>query len=390
MYASIGGTSVARQPLRPLSNAHNVGSGMLASKAAADKLDKPEKPEKPIKAFSVYVDRNKTAAPRPAAQLANASQPRRSHSIKRPSDSADARPTKMMRPSHVPLSRPAAAAASQQQPSMSAQQIEAIIERKVAEALAARSQPPAAAPPSEQPPQQPMQHQVSEAVQRRLEALERRIDDDDARSDGLRFLLLARQQKEAGDDEGALRSYEMALPFFPAQMKLRGKMEKLRAKLAGKDTSVSSGSHLSLPPAAAEGRPRAHAAKKAAGDADYDDGAEASADDASLVDEPRSRVSRKPKIKVVVTKVQPAEDEEQPLTPRKRRLLDIVNSRDVLQIKGLTGFGAKKAQDLVRYLELTAEDAGGRVETLAQLAGVPSIGHRVIQRAYDGLVAEVC
>jgi hypothetical protein len=72
-------------------------------------------------------------------------------------------------------------------------------------------------------------------MQRRLEALERRVEGEDNRidskSDGLRFLLAARQHREKGDDASALRAYEMALPYFPGQAKLIGKIQRLRNRL---------------------------------------------------------------------------------------------------------------------------------------------------------------
>ncbi|TPX14711.1 uncharacterized protein E0L32_005106 [Thyridium curvatum] len=406
--ASSGG-NMARQPLRPLANAHNMTNVAAASSKAAAA-------DKPAKAFSVYTDRSKPSIPR-LGSVANTSQPRRSTSIKRPSDSADLRPTKMVRPSHAMLSKPAPPQQQQQPPSsISADQIEAIIERKVQEALAARAQAQAEAAPAA--PAQPLQSEISEAVQRRLEALERRIDDgrhDDGRSEGLRFLLAARQHKERGDDEAALRHYEMALPFFPGQVKLLGKIEKLRAKLAGRQgsgmsmsNSNNSSSNLSgellgekkKRRANARGR-RAHAADDD-DDYEYDNDGEADVDDESFVERPArpSKAGRKPRVKA--SKMPVFEDGDgdgdgiETMTPRKRQLLAIVNSRDVSRIRGLAGFGAKKARDLVDYLELLgggdeaaagAGAAGGRIESVTQLRSVPGMGGRTVERAYEGLTA---
>ncbi len=243
-------SAASRQPLRALtSNTHNIQAGVAAATARAAG-------DKPVKAFSVYTDRvvapSTSSVTLPLSRmgpLANISHARASLAAaskvgggKRPSDQAEARPSKLARPSiHHPYSalsiaRTAAAASAAAAaaaappppppppaavtPHWSAEQIEAIIERKVAEALAARAQ-------------------EEEAKQRRLDALERRIDDsmrdhhDDPRAEGLRFLLLARQHKEVGDDAAALRYYAQAQPFFPGQAKLLGKMEKLKAKLAG-------------------------------------------------------------------------------------------------------------------------------------------------------------
>jgi hypothetical protein len=77
-----------------------------------------------------------------------------------------------------------------------------------------------------------------------------------------------------------------------------------------------------------------------------------------------------------------------PESPRARQLLDIVNSRDLARIKGLHGFGAKKAQDLVDCLALRGIGESGRVESLAQLRMLPGMGGRAVERAYEGLVVE--
>jgi hypothetical protein len=124
---------------------------------------------------------------------------------------------------------------------MTASQIEAMVEKKVGEILAARKAVENGAPEKKH---STSQHDVSEAMQRRLEALERRIESEDNRvdskSDGLRFLLAARQHREKGDDASALRAYEMALPFFPGQAKLIGKIQRLRNRLgiSAEHTSV--------------------------------------------------------------------------------------------------------------------------------------------------------
>lgn len=219
-------TAVQRQPLRPLANAlsaHNVHSGNLAAKASTEVT-------RPIKSFSVYTDKTKqspvkaismSALPRPSVHTSLV--PRPSISNKRPSDpeSGIARPKKVARPS---IDEPFI--------TVTASQIEAMVEKKVGEILSART---AAENAAQEQTRASSQHDVSEAMQRRLEALERRIESEDNRvdskSDGLRFLLAARQHREKGDDASALRAYEMALPFFPGQAKLIGKIQRLRNRL---------------------------------------------------------------------------------------------------------------------------------------------------------------
>ncbi|KID96638.1 kinesin, partial [Metarhizium majus ARSEF 297] len=226
---SAGSHTVQRQPLRPLAHAlsaHNVHNGNVAAKVSADVT-------RPIKSFSVYTDKTRqsptktismpTSLPRPAAVNVSLV-PRLSAAHKRPSDheSGIARPRKLARPS---IDEPSI--------TVTASQIEAMVEKKVGEILAARTAAEKAV--QSQNRGATSQHDVSEAMQRRLEALERRIESEDARvdskSDGLRFLLAARQHREKGDDASALRAYEMALPFFPGQAKLIGKIQRLRNRL---------------------------------------------------------------------------------------------------------------------------------------------------------------
>ncbi|KAM5384359.1 hypothetical protein ACJZ2D_001664 [Fusarium nematophilum] len=357
--SNLSGSNVQRQPLRPLANVHNVHNGNIAAKAADA--------SKPVKAFSVYTDKTK---PAPAARpLVSSNLARRTNSTKRPSENEP-----VVRPSKI--SRPAAPASI----TVSAAQIEAMVEKKVSEILAART----AAEKESQPPA-PVQPEISEAVQRRLEALERRIDSDewrdDAKSDGLRFLLAARQHKERGDDVAALKMYEMALPFFPGQAKLLGKIERLRTRLTG--GAPSSGSEHRESPRS-ERKKRRPVYDDA--DGDYET-AEADVDEEDIPRSASKPRSRKLKAKPLVTKSLLSGDEEGPASPRTQKLLDVVNSRDVNQIRGLVGFGAKKARDLVDYLELVSGDeAGGRIESLAQLRTVPGMGSRTVERAYGGLV----
>lgn len=354
--SALGGSSMNRQPLRPLANAHNVHNGNIAAKAADA--------NRPIKAFNVYTDKSKpTLATRP---IANSSIARRSNPTmaKRPSEN-----DQVSRPSKISKPQPAGSV------TVSAAQIEAMVEKKVSEILAARI----ASEKASQPPPV-VQPDLSEAVQRRLEALERRIDSDewrdDAKSDGLRFLLAARQHKERGEDAAALKMYELALPFFPGQAKLLSKIERLRARLNGSTSAMSeSQSEVKLDK---KKRKPAHEIQ----DGDYHD-AEADIDEESYVEAPKPK-SRKLKVKTTPKSL--LSEDDGPASPRTQNLLDIVNSRDLDQIRGLVGFGAKKARDLIDYLELVSEEDGGRIESLAQLRTVPGMGSRTVERAYGGLM----
>ncbi|AEO67467.1 uncharacterized protein THITE_2144820 [Thermothielavioides terrestris NRRL 8126] len=398
--AALGGANIQRQPLRPLHNAHNVHTGALAAKAA----EKAEKPDKPAKAFSVYPDKMPAASTaRPAVTTANTSQPRQPALTKRASEAADgvsSRPSKLARPAPPSLLRPpqpVAASSGQQQLSITAEQIEAMVEKKVAEILASRLAEATSAPQPQTAPETSAaaqhQHDISEEVKRRLEALERRIESearhDDSRSEGLRLLLQARQAKESGDDESALRFYERALPYFPGQARLLGKIERLRVKLGKADTAQP---EKAAPRKARRQRKSRGDNEDDDGDGDYQEGTEADVEDDAADEKPaRARASRKKTTTTSSHKTSAGEGEESafddPASPHAKRLLDIVNSRDPALIRSLHGFGAKKAQDLVDYLNLRGHDGSGRVESLAQLRLLPGMGGRTVERAYEGLVA---
>lgn len=409
--SGLGGSNL-RQPLRPLANAHNLINPGAAGAAKAG--DKPDKPDKPIKAFAVFSDKAmKPAAPARAAipvPTANTSQLRRPDSHKRPSDTSEAtvsvRPSKLARPTQQSLIRPAQSQTPAVEPqiTLSAAQIEAMVEKKVAEILASRAAAQAEAEAEAAPTvtvqlsSAPVQNQISEEVQRRLEALERRIDSekkhgDDSRSDGLRYLLQARQAKERGDDEGALRLYEQALPYFPGQAKLLGKIERLRAKLAGKNGNEIMADpfieEVKLTPRKRATRARHPREEKITDEeASYHEGTEADLEDDASDEKHspgRGSKTRKPAKK---SKAAGLMETEGPESPRAKQLLRIINSRDLALIRGLHGFGAKKAQDLVDYLNLKgAEDEESScVSSLAQLRMLPGMGTRTVERAYEGLV----
>ncbi|KAK4149146.1 P-loop containing nucleoside triphosphate hydrolase protein [Chaetomidium leptoderma] len=396
--SGFGGSNIPRQPLRPLNNAHNVHTGALAAKAA----EKAEKPDKPAKAFSVYTDKKPAVATRLIAPAANTSLPRQPLQSTRPSETTESllRPSKLARPTAQSLLRPPQPTASsqQQQPqqiSITPDQIEAMVEKKVAEILASRAAEAAsAAPPPPQlaaaePTTTATQSEISDEVKRRLEALERRIDNEpDGRSEGLRFLLQARQAKEHGDDEAALAFYEKALAYFPGQAKLMAKIERLRVKLGKTDGQAEP--KLKSPRKERKSRDDGGGNE----DGDYQEGTEADIDDDDdQADEKpaRGRAGRKrsPGRKTKVFMDEDASDGAACASPHTKKLLGVVNSRDLALIRGLHGFGAKKAQDLVDHLTLRGEGESGRIESLAQLRMLPGMGGRTVERAYEGLVGEV-
>ncbi|KAI1768378.1 kinesin-domain-containing protein [Hypoxylon sp. FL1150] len=360
------GSGIVRQPLRPLANAHNITSG-----AAAAAKDKPS--DRPVKAFSVYTDRLKSIPT--ARPVANTTIKRTSPAPKRLSETdTSSRPAKRLElPRPVPVSRLAKPApAPVMLPSMSADQIEAMVEKKVSEILASRTQ---AAPPPPPP-------EINDAVQKRLDALEKRIEDgrhDESRSEGLRFLLMARQHKERGEDASALKMYEMALPYFPGQARLLGKIDKLKAKLEarreGREVSPGEmGDDL-------DERPVVERRQKKPSRQTDDDDYTADDDEESFTGKGRKKGKKSKALKVYRAESEAIED-----GASSQELLDIVNSRDLSMIMTLQGFGPKKARDLVDYLEQMAEEDGGRIESLAQLRAVPGMGGRTVDRAYEGLL----
>lgn len=383
MSSAITGSTIQRQPLRPLANAHNTNiNNAAASQRGGDK---------PPKSFSVYSDRNRGSG----------SIMRNSSSNKRPSDTVvGTRPTKMMRP-NGPM-RPSAS-------ELSAAKIEEMVERKVSEILAARAQ--------NQPASTAPDNSISEAVQRRLDALEKKIESgekEDARSEGLRFLLMAKQHKERGEDSSALKMYELAVPFFPGQQKLQKKMEILRAKIAAKRELAEQGqvelqcavATIAPEPAAAPVQhrklveikikpKRGHTAAES--DDEYNNSGMQhepyEGDDDSFTYKPSKARKTKPK---PLCKAPPTASVlldckgDEPLTPSAAHLLSIINSRDLTLIKGLNGVGTKKARDLVEFLELRAEDdERGKIESLAQLRGVPGLGGRTVERMLEGVEVSV-
>jgi hypothetical protein len=290
---------------------------------------------------------------------------------------------------------------------LSAAKIEEMIEKKVQEALAHRAlDQPAPKPPTD----------ISEAVQRRLEALERKIESgeaEEARAEGLRFLLMAKQHKERGEDTSALKMYELAVPFFPGQEKLQKKIDNLRAKIQAKRDEAARASastfvetrkapalapiSLPSPPTSfEEEQEEIHSKSRRKENADSDDEFNGSAviqqedyedDDSFPYKSSKPKKSKASKFVPKTTLRIFADGTDGPLTPRTRHLLDIVNSRDIAMIKGLSGVGAKKARDLVEFLELQNEDEGGNIRTLQQLIAVPGLGKRSVERAYEGVSA---
>ena len=203
---ALAGPLAHRQPLRPITAA--INTDIKAANTTATVRDRP------VKAFSVYSE--KSVAPS-----------RPSYGQKRPSEEnlpLTGRHTKQIRTSGrhsgtAPPSKPDA--------NISRADLESIVNRLVEEKLAERTLDTVPAPPAP----------VSADVQRRLEALEQRVQsqtneqEDDERSEGLQYLLMGKQHQVRGEWASALRMFEHASPFFPGNEKLRARCEGLREKL---------------------------------------------------------------------------------------------------------------------------------------------------------------
>ncbi|KAI6244932.1 hypothetical protein HI914_06865 [Erysiphe necator] len=362
--ASVNNLSVKRQPLRPLLNAHNTHP------SASD-----QKGIKPAKSFSVYTDkvRNITHSTITTSQKNT----KTSLSQKRPfENSFQSRPTKTMKLN---------AGGRKFDLDLSSETIERMIEKKVKEALAGRALDRS---------DTTISSGINESIQRRLEALERKIENGEAeesKADGLRFLLLAKQHKERGENPSALKMYELAAPYFPEKEKrLQRKMECLKTKIQAlrkdnlilniqsenyqeptKDYIVPSPKTISIPiitsPPYLESQKNNQESFREnlpnnSNDIFDDFLLQADNEDDKYFGQ-KSFKSKKLKTKnsnstAVKSITAILSDDTDPLTiptPRTKHLLNIINSRDIAMIRGLHGVGEKKAKDLIEFLELQSE-----------------------------------
>lgn len=361
---SFAGSSIQRQPLRPLASTVHNASTLHASNPAQRQGDKQ------AKSFFVYADKvqHSNGAVRPT----RGEPPIRSSPLKRPStsdpfiSSASRRP-KRRSPNKL-TSRP--------QPAMSKEAIEAIVESF----LAARA--------LDQIPIGP-QPEISEEVQRRLEMLEQKIDGkDDGREQGLTFLLMAKQHAVRGEDSSALRMYTLAKEYFSDNKKLDMKMERLREKLQQKkqerrQKDTVNNQHLAKS-SDSDVRRKGYRAREE--DDDYQSEAAHDLEYESDVGFHYKVKTKKPRSRAV--HIVSVEFETENLrTPRTKQLLEIVNTRDVSQIRLLKGVGAKKAEAIVQALCAGEEDDGEvkMIQNLGQLGRLRGIGAKAVENMRFGL-----
>lgn len=374
---TVTGPSIQRQPLRPLANAvHNATvNAMTAAKPSG----------KTGKTFSVYTDRARLS--NTIARAKYSENPRDSSPKKRRSDCLSAntaRPSKRSSPGRV--ARP--------QPVISKESLDEMIERKVGDILAARA--------LDQPSIAPI-HEISDELQKRLELLEQKIEDkEDGREHGLTFLLMAKQHAVRGENTSALRMYTLAKDYFPDNAKLDMKIQRLRTRLEeqrdhrGRESREGKSTDLGRWPIVTQGEDLKaiqgrmedddyHAAETPLEDDDYDSVGNFKYSSKSK-GKSRTRQAQ-PKWKAA----NPLEAKDTALTPRTKRLLDIVNTRDLAQIRCLRGIGFKKAEAIRDALgaDEEHEPGGCTVHSLAELGRLKGVGAKTVENMRVALGATV-
>lgn len=374
----------SRQPLRPLTASVNVN---MPAPAVKDPAKKDE--GKPLKAFSVYSDRPQ---PKPVTQIRKVDPP------KMASFSSDAPAARSLKP---PRASQVSSQLSSGPADLSAAKIEEMVAKKVEEILAVRAV-------SEQSRQSQVRG-LNDQLQRRLEQLEQRIEgSEDARAEGLSYLLMAKQHQGRGENSSALKMYQLALPHFPHNEKLAGKIAALRERVEG----AAARSSLSAPSPNVQGQfgsmlslkkgSTAVLGKRQADDSDDEYVEPAGAEEeSSLLADPRPKPKKRATTKALRQSVDDfaaLDDYQNPsVSPRTIHLLSIVNSRDVSQIKLLKGVGAKKAEAIVDCLcEMDQSSSVGdeeiwdqpqfQVNSLAQLSTLRGVGIRTVENMRNGVL----
>ncbi|PNS21695.1 Kinesin-like protein 6 [Sphaceloma murrayae] len=353
---SMTGPSIQRQPLRPKNISTNIIPRDLAIKA-----------EKPVKSFMVYAEKSKSSlAKTDIASLKDSN--KRSSSD---SQSAVSRPSKISRTMESTRSRPGYSG-------LSAESIEAMIERKVNEKLATAAM-------NTQLPTSGTQ-QLSKEVQDRLDALEQRVGSQETeRSEGLQYLLMAKQHQVRGEDGSALKMYQLALPFFPGNEKLNRKITSLQHRLSKKEM------HPTLGTDADHQYPTASSKRRNAQDDDesFHEDPEAAHEDYDDDEEEDSFLAKRPSKKKTSARFNDHSTSGHELalciveTPRTKELLKIINTRDVSQIRLLKGVGAKKAEMIVNCLCEMEEVS--EVRGLADLGRLKGVGLKGVEKMREGL-----
>jgi DNA uptake protein ComE-like DNA-binding protein len=348
--SSLSGPTLNRQPLRPLTSTANI------------QVPEQDKKQKPVKSFAVYSDKSRPSM-RPSAPLSSVSRPTQKRSLD-PSYPMSARPMKAARPN----------------PGLSKAEIEAMIDQRVNEKIAEKALNETAKPAPA----------LSGDLQRRLDALEQRVADKED-SEGLQFLLMAKQHYARGEDSSALRMYQLAQPFFPRNDKLANKILTLQDRIRRKreeDSGYGSAAHVESTHLTAQKKPKKTYDSH---DDDYDynenQGPDPDADD-SFIFKPKRKTA--PKMKVAIFRDEPVTSSNAPPSPRTLNLLRIINTRDVAQIRALKGVGAKKAEAIVSSLcEMDELEENALVTDLEMLGCLKGVGSKTVENMRVGLAIAV-
>ena len=368
--------SMNRQPLRPKIFSQNSHLKEVAANVT-----------KPARQFSVYADKSRPSGAHPRPSTNPVRSPKRTSSEAFP---GFGRPSKFIKASVGPNLVRASA------PTLSKDAIEALIERKVNEALAERPDNTTISNPES----------IPDEVQKRLEALEKRVEgQENERAEGLQYLLMAKQHQAHGELSSALRMYQLATPHFPGNEKLARKVDALQEKIAAKKIDVRSSEPKAAP--ALNSEKHSMMRKPATADDDsYHEAQDDRNDDDDFNYRPRTKIRRPHNISLnrpaPLQSTMPRDSahrksadqrddsvDELALsttsqTPRTRQLLDIINSKDVSQIKLLKGVGAKKAEAIVNCLCEIDDDS--RVASLVELGKLKGVGIKTVENMRTGLM----
>jgi hypothetical protein len=322
--APAGGEHLSRPALRQLTTTANIPV-------------QPKRIDKPTKSFAVFTDRrrsNPTTVPDSRSVSSKRAQP------------------------------PAALARSrngESRPGLTKAEIEDMIERRVDQKFAEKALSENVAP----------SHALPTNLQKRLDDLEQRVSEKES-SEGLQYLLMARQHQSRGEEGLALKMFQLAQPHFPNNAKLQRKIDNLEALLFSKKESQ----FLSFSPAAAS----ASGLKRRRIDDVNDTDPEYEYDFVEVGEE--SMVFKTKPRKVTRVRVSVLRDDIPP-TPRSKMLLSIVNSKDASQIRSLRGVGAKKAEAIVCSLLEMGDD--GSIDDLRQLGALRGVGQKMVENMRLGL-----
>ena len=350
--SALGAPSMQRQPLRPLNSHINVN---LAAQRDAQAKDKP------AKAFSVYSDHSHAARTRPSHP------PQKSSPLKRAAEThpqTTSRPVKILRPNPPASYRPPTH-------NMTQTRIESIVEAKVSAILSKHQQTLSVPQPAPQPA-------ISTEVQARLDNIEKRLEGQDGeRAEGLSYLFMAKQHQAHGENLSALKMYELARTYFEGNEKLEGKITRLKEKIAAqKQRNEEDKGGLRVVEQTVD---RESTADESYHDEDVND------DEYEDEDAPLARKPKRPKGRARVSSPDPLNDNSRTsLTPRTRYLIDVLNSRDVSQIKSLSGLGAKRADVIVEWLADMGDDV--QLQTWKDLQAIKGVGKKTLESMRAGVV----